>query len=576
MIGKYYERELANLRDLALEFAEAHPALAPLLAGQSTDPDVERLLEGTAFLSGLIYEKLDNDFPEIVHGLIQLIFPHYLRPIPSATLIRFTPKRSLRETLVIPKGCAIDAVESEGTRCTFTTRSDVALSPLSIAAVQFTASGGGNGVLRVTLRLEGMDVTAFQPGSIRFYLAGIYTEASRRYWMLFTRLRDVRLTTDQGQSVGLGRQAVTPVGFDEDDALIPFPARSFPGYRILQEYFILPEKFLFFDVNGLDRWRNRGSGSQFTLEFEFGDLPGDRPPMRAEHFQLFVAPALNLFAYQADPIVLDHKKTEYAVRAGGPHPRHYQIYEVNKVTGFVQGTVREREYLPFELFNPQVQATPVYAVHHRLAPLDGKAEMHLSVAYPGGTTEPSPETLSMEVLCTNGSLPETLRPGDVCLSTESSPELAEFSNIRTPTAPVQPPLGRNLLWRLLSHLYLNYLSVATAENLRSVLKLYIFTETRDRAAVLANTQRVEGIRALTVQASDRFVQGHLLRGQEIHIQIDPQGFAGEGDLYLFGSILDVFLGNYAAINTYTRLTVEDTLHKERWTWPIRLGDRVLL
>ena len=158
----------------------------------------------------------------------------------------------------------------------------------------------------------------------------------------------------------------------------------------------------------------------------------------------------------------------------------------------------------------------------------------------------------------------------------SSPELAEFSNLRAPTAPVQPPLGKNLLWRLLSHLFLNYLSVADAENLRSVLKLYIFTETRDRNSVLSNTQRVEAIREVAVKDSDRFVEGRLLRGQEITVRIDPQGFTGEGDLYLFGSVLDLFLGNYAAVNAFTRLTVEDTSGKERMTWPIRLGDRILL
>ncbi|MBI5894933.1 MAG: type VI secretion system baseplate subunit TssF [Desulfobacterales bacterium] len=576
MIGKYYERELSHLRTLAQEFAEVHPALAPMLSGQSTDPDVERLLEGTAFLSGLIHEKMDGDFPEIVHGLIQLIFPHYLRPIPSATLIRFTPKRSLRETIAIRKGTAIDAVASEETRCTFGTCYDVALSPLSVAAVDFSSGGSGQGLLRLELRLEGMGLSAFKSDGIRLHLAGVYPEASKRYWMLFTRLRNLRLVTSDGQIVPLGRQALKPVGFDASETLIPFPDRSFPGYRILQEYFILPEKFLFFDVTGLNQWHGRGSGTGFRLEFEFGDLPADLPPMREEHFQLFVSPALNLFDHQADPIVLDHKHAEYPIRAGGGNPRHYQIYAVNKVTGIVQGTAREREYQPFELFNPQMEATPVYALHHRLSPLDGKAELHISVAYPGGKEEPSLETLSMEIMCTNGALPEMLRPGDVRLPTGSSPELAEFTNLRAPTAPVQPPLGKNLLWRLLSHLFLNYLSMANAENLRSVLKLYIFTETRDRASVLANLQRVDSIQELEVRAADRFVGGHLLRGQEILIRIEPRGFAGVGDLYLFGSVLDVFLGNYAAVNAYTRLTIEDTLRKERLTWPIRLGDRILL
>ncbi len=575
MVDKYYQRELANLRDLASEFARAHPALAPMLTGQSPDPDVERLLEGTAFLSGLIYEKLDDDFPEVIHGLIQLIFPHYLRPIPSATLIRFKPKRSLRETVLIPKGTAIDSVETEGTRCTFTPRYDVELSPLSLTSVDFKAPGGGRGRLRLNFSLSEMDTALFTPGSIRIHLAGVYAEASRRSWLMFTRLRGVKLIAKDGSVVDLGPAAVRPVGYGDEDSLIPFPARSFPGYRILQEYYILPEKFLFFDVD-FEKWKPRGSGDGFSLEFDFHELPQELPAMRPEHFQLFVTPALNLFPHHADPIVLDHKKPDYPIRAGGGNLPHYQIYSVDKVTGFLQGTVREREYMPFELFNPQVEATPVYAVHHRLSPLDGKAGLHLSVAYPGGNRDPGLETLSLSIHCTNASLPETLRAGDIRMPTGSSPESADFESIRSPTAPVQPPLGRNLLWRLLSHLFLNYLSVATAENLRSVMKLYIFTETRDRANVLANTQRIEGIAGMELRVSDRFVNGNLLRGQEINILLDRQSFIGEGDMFLFGSVLDVFLGNYAAINAYTRLTVEDTLRKEQFTWPIRLGDRILL
>lgn len=578
MIEKYYQRELSHLRDLAADFAKAHPAVAPLLSGPSADPDVERILEGTAFLSGLVYEKLDDDFPEIVHGLIQLIFPHYLRPIPSSTLIRFTPKRGLMETVHVKAGTAIDSVESEGTRCTFTTSYGVELHPLSLTGATFEALGGENGRLSLSLSLSpNMQPSALRADSLRFHLGGDYAEATRRYWLLFTRLKEIRLVPgDGGAPMSLRPSSLKPVGFGEDETLIPFPARSFPGYRVLQEYFILPEKFLFFDITGLGAWRSRGQGPSFSIEFLFEKLPPELPPMRAEHFLLYVTPALNLFPYHSDPILLDHRKPEYPIRPSAQNREHYQVFTVNKVTGFVQGSVAEREYQPFEMFNPQVETTPVYSLHHRLSPLGGKAELHLSVAYPGAQELPKPETLSIEIMCTNASLPENLRAGDVRMPTETSPELAEFTSIRPPTAPVQPPLGNNMLWRLLSHMYLNYLSMATAENLRSMLKLYIFTETRDRMAVLANTRRVDAIAALSVKAVERFVRGRVARGQDIKLTLDRQSFAGEGDMFLFGSVLDVFLGNYAAINSFTRLTAEDTLRKERFIWPERLGDRPLL
>jgi len=578
MIEKYYKRELSHLRDLAADFAKAHPAVAPLLSGPSADPDVERILEGTAFLSGMVYEKLDDDFPEIVHGLIQLIFPHYLRPIPAATLIRFTPKRGLRETVRVKAGTAIDSVESEGTRCTFTTSYDVDLHPLAVTGGSFDAPGGTSGKLTLNLGLlQNLPLTSFKADSLRFHLMGDYAEATRRYWLLFTRLREVRLVpADGGAPMSLRPSCIKPVGFSDAETLIPFPARSFSGYRVLQEYFILPEKFLFFDLTGLNAWHSRGQGGAFSVEFLFDKLPPDMPVMRPEHFQLFVTPALNLFAYNADPILLDHKKPEYAIRPSGQNRDHFQVFTVDKVTGVAQGTVEAREYVPFEMLNPQVEAVPVYSVHHRLSPLGGRAELNLSVAYPGGDAMPLQETLSIEIMCTNASLPETLRAGDVRMPTESSPELADFTSIRTPTSPVQPPLGNNMLWRLLSHMFLNYLSMATAENLRSMLKLYIFTETRDRVSVLANTRRVDAISDLSVRAVERFVHGRMARGQDIKLTLDRQGFAGEGDMYLFGSVLDVFLGNYAAINSFTRLTAEDTLRKERFAWPERLGDRPLL
>ncbi|WP_295441445.1 type VI secretion system baseplate subunit TssF [uncultured Thiodictyon sp.] len=576
MIDKYYQQELSHLRQLAAEFAAVHPGLAPLLAGQSADPDVERILEGTAFLAGLLNEKLDSDFPEILHGLIQLIFPHYLSHIPAATLIQFTPKPSLRQYSIVKQGTAIDSLETQGTRCTFTTCQEVELSPITITNVVFTAPGAGHGLLRIDLSLGGLDLRASPLKTLRLHLAGVYTEASQRNWLILTHVRDLRLIAPDGTVIPLGTAALTPVGFKETEALLPYPTRSFPGYRILQEYFALPEKFLFFDVTGLAALSQHGVGTGFSLEFEFANLPAAAPPMRREHFQLFVTPALNLFPHHTDPLLLDHRRPDYLLRPSGANPRHYQIHSVTKVTGFIQGGVSQRDYLPFEHFNPQAEAKPVYALHHRLAPIGGQAELYLSVADPGAQGVPKPETLSIEALCSNAALPETLRAGDIRMPTESSPILADFANLSSPTAQVQPPLGKNVLWRLLSHVFLNYQSLAAAENLRAMLKLYIFQETRNREAVLANTKRIEAIDSLDLRAADRFLQGYLLRGQEINIQLRLAGFIGEGDLFLFGSILDVFLGNYAAINSFTKMTVEDTNRKLRFTWPARLGDRVLL
>lgn len=404
MIEAYYQRELSRLRDLAAEFSKAHPALAPLLSGQSADPDVERILEGTAFLSGLVYERLDDDFPEFIHGLTGLLCPHYLRPVPAATIIRFTPKRSLRETFSVPAGTMLASREIEGTSCLFATSYDVALAPLTLTEARWSASRAGRGSLRLEFSLTGMELADLQGKSLRVYCAGDYPSASQRYWLFFDRLAEVRFVPGSGGSTALCGKGIRPVGFSEPEALIPFPVRSFPGYRILQEYFTLPEKFLFFEFDGFDMWRDRGRGSSFAVECDFENLPPETPALRREHFELFATPSLNVFPHQADPIALDHRRAEYLIRPSGSEPRHYQVYSVDRVTGVERGTVKECDYLPFQIFNPMVEGVPVYSLHTKLSALDNRSELYLSVSKPGGTL--NEETLSVRLRCTNASLPE--------------------------------------------------------------------------------------------------------------------------------------------------------------------------
>ena len=564
MLDRYYQRELSYLRELATEFAAQHPGVAPLLAGQSNDPDVERILEGTAFLSGLVHEKLDDEFPEIIHGLMELIFPHYLRPLPSATLIEFTPKPSLREKTLVPRGVTLNSLESEGTRCSFTTCQEVELSPVTIDKVELKVAGDRSGLLRIDLVVVGGELGQLNLQKLRFFLAGVYSEASARHWMIQTRTRRLRIIAPDGTGSPIPLEAMIQVGFQPSEALLPYPPRSFPGYRILQEFFTLPEKFLFFDVTGLEVLAGHAKGTSFSIEFSLADLPLELPAMRKEHIKLFVTPAVNLFQHEADPILLDHRQPDYQIRPSGSNPAHYRIHTVNKVTGFIQGTVSQREYMPFVLFNPQADAIPVYSLHHRRSPLSGEVDLHISVAYPASHKQMTTETLSLEVLCTNASLAETLRAGDINVPTESSPILADFTNLSAPTAEIQPPYGNNLLWRLLSHIFLNYQSIASADNLRAMLKLYIFQETRNRNAVLTNTKRVEAIRTLKLEPTDRFFQGSLLRGQDIILDLDHQEFVGPGDAFLFGAVLNIFFANYAAINCFTRLTVQDSNHKERF------------
>lgn len=577
MFNRYFQQELTYLKELGEEFSKAHPAVAPMLSSTSTDPDVERLLEGVAFLTGLLRHKLDDEFPEIVHELIQLIWPHYLRPLPCSTIVAFTPKPMLKQPMTVQAGVQLASVPVEGIPCFFQTCYDVEVHPLTLSEASFVETPGKPPAISLGLELRDLPLSEWQPETLRLHLAGNVSHAADLYLILQRYLKQIVITPAEGGApCMLPPNCLSPVGFSDKENIIPYPPNSFPGYRVIQEYTVLPEKFLFLDLGGWENWRSRGEGGQFEIRFELEELPFPAPRVKTEDFILSATPAINIFSHDADPIRLDHRKTEYLVRPGGAKSALYQVYSLEEVVGFVQGTAKERPYVPFDYFAADTQSGSVYQVTRRTSPVRSGFDVFLSVTNPEGAGRPVSETLSIKLLCTNGLLPENLQVGDISLPTSSSPEMVEFSNIRHPTVNVLPPLSGNLLWRLLSHLSLNYVSLANAENLRAILDLYVFEESRDKAAVLSNKKRIAGIEKVESNASNRLISGIMRSGREISIKARQDHFSSPGDLYLFGCILDHFLGSYASINTFTRLIIEDVVKGDIYRWPERIGDHPLI
>ncbi|MEW9809081.1 MAG: type VI secretion system baseplate subunit TssF [Candidatus Symbiodolus clandestinus] len=567
MITSYYQQQLAYLRDLGTLLAKKHPALVPMLAGQSGDPDVERLLEGTAFLSGLVQERLDDNFPEIIHSLTELIFPHYLRPLPAAAIVRFTPKPSLQEPLLVPAGTELAAREIDGVQAKFTTCDELNLLPLRIQRLETSERA-----IHIDLQLSGMSWQQLAQPRLRFYLSDEYHQAADRLALLNQSLCWVHVVNGDQRITLPACEAFDGLVMQDQVPLYPYPAQAFSACQSLQEYFQLPQKFLFFDLLG---WpSNRLTGEQLTLVLELAS--NSMPLSKHWKLELFCVPVVNLFSHHAETILVDHTSSEYRINPSGG--ADYQVYAVDRVVGFQQGSMQERIYQPFTLVNPQVAATPVYSVRRRAAKLDHGTEAYLSVAYPEPSLALSQETLVIQVRCTNTmELAQQLRYGDIGVATDSSPVMADFSNITTLSPPVTAPLGGNLLWRLLSHLYVNQRSLADQSALVALLKLYLFPDTSDRSGLLANTKRVEAIRDLFVDSSHkRLYRGALIRGTAIRIRLDPEGFPCLGDRFLFCAVLDRLLSAYSTINSYTQVTIETTDDHWSFTWPARAGKRHLL
>lgn len=577
MTNHFFHAELNLLKELATEFALANPALAPLLDGSNrTDPDVERLLEAMAFQNAMLRRKLDSDFPELIHKLTQLILPHYLRPIPASTMIGFTQQTGGRQTTTIPAGTQLDSAPVDGTVCRFRTTADVELQPLEIADASFVQQPGRAGEIRLSLELHGLPLSGWRPGKLRLFLAGEHASACELYLLLNRHVSRIILTpVEGGTACLLPGDCLRPAGFAEDEQLLPYPPHAFPGYRLLQEYFSTPEKFLVFDLSGWERWQQRGEGTHFTISFELNSLPSGPQRIRRENFALHAVPAVNLFAHDADPISVNQRADSYLIRPSGLNPDHCQVFSVDTVTGYSRVTGRERNYLPFELFCGDTSSEPAYHVLLAQSQRQNGYDLHLGLAFPGEIPPADSETLSIALTCSNGRLPENLRIGDITEPVSALPNSVTARNI-TPISPGQPPpLGPGLLRQLTSHLYLNHLSLERVEHLRTLLELYVFPSNGSTARTAANLKRIAGIEALEVRAGQQLVEDIPLRGREICIRVRQDHFAGAGDMYLFGCLLDQFLGRYASLNSYTRLVFYETLRGGTWQWPTRLGNRTL-
>ena len=576
--NKYYQQELHNIRSLAREFADIHPAIASMLSGQSTDPDVERLLEGTAFLTGLLKQKLDDSLPEIIHLLTELVFPHCLRPVPSLTLVRFTPKSGLQEMIRIPGGTALRSAATKETSCLFRTCFSCNVNPLRMIKVETDVVSSHSQSITLHLELTGGSLATWRPDSLSFFLGGSYTGASNLFMVLCRHLRRIILRSGDGKySRTLDAKMLRPEALKRENSLLPYPGRSFGGYRLLQEYFILPHKFLYLELFGLEQWRQRGDSRHFSITFELDRLPeAIAATIGKDSFLLATIPAINLFRHEAEPILLDHRLDKIRITPAMVDSRRPEVYSVDKVTGFSRGAVRKKEYTPEIGFGDQKSGGNSYTLLHSISAVHNRPEVALRFAYPSGAESLTEETLTVRLTCSDGDLPAELKPGEINRPTADTPELIDFKNLMQPTRPIDPPIAGDTLWYFLSHFSLNLFSLSDVNSLRKLLRLYIFSHGRDRGRVEANEKRINGIESYEVQSINRLIRGVMMRGQSLHLSIRADHFAGLGDFYLFGLVLDEFFSEYAGMNSFTQLNITNSNTGEDFAWPARIGSIPLL
>ena len=566
---RYFDEEMRYLQEAGAAFAEAHPEAARYLGAASVadrDPYVERLFEGFAFLTGRIRERLDDEHPRVTEGLFELLFPHLLRPVPSCTLVEFTPRPGLvQDPVVLPRGTAVlsDAVGPEQTVCQFATTQDVRLLPLRLTGADVEWGGVGSR-LRLALDVErGASLTGAALSPLRLTFQAETPVAAALHLFLTRHVRSVTLAVD-GQTVGRvdGQRAVRPVGFDDDQALLPYDARSFSGFRLLHEYLSFRRKFWAVDVVGLDALTlpERPQSLELVVAWD-RPFPDDRR-VTARNVRLHCAPAVNVFEADAEPVSVDGTTTEVRVVADARRPRSVEALDVTAVVGVEDETGRRHAYDPFYQFGDR--SARHYVASRRDGPY-GLPELVLSLGgEPGAGGVETPETLSVRLRCTNGDLPrEALREGGLDRLGPGAPQVARPSNLTRPTAVLRPPAsrGEGSAWALTSHWALAHQTIATREALVELLGLYDWT------ADGANRRRISGVREVTARPKEVFRRGGVVRGTAVEVDVDGAFVGDEGEVALFGLVLSEFLSLYATLNAFvhTDVVVRPTEHRMSWT-----------
>ncbi|MGV8916506.1 MAG: type VI secretion system baseplate subunit TssF [Pseudomonas sp.] len=560
---RYFEAEMRYLKEAAHEFADAHPDRAAQLNLDRVgdiDPYVERLFEGFAFSMGRLREKLDDDLPEFTEGLVSLLWPHYLRTIPSLSIAELAPQvEQMKSADVLPAGFEVQSqpVGPKHTICRYRTTQSMQLNPLTLETAQILTEPDGRSMLRLRFTLSELaDLAQLDLQRLSLYL-NADTPVSSALHLALTRQQSAMYVRMPGSN---GRQPFSgyfsPGGFADEDSLWPKGDSAFSGYQLLLEYFTFREKFMFVHLNGLEQMQLPPRAEWFEVDVVLGQLWDHELPVSAKNLRLHCVPVINLFKIEADPLLISGLQSEYLLRPRRLQDGYTEIYSVDAVSGSQRTGFSE--YVPFTSFRHRGgmlrNSAPQRYYHTRVK--RGAAGLHDTWLILGGHSWEEDqlfisETISLQLTGTNGQLPRKALRSTLLTACEQSRQIPlRVQNLCQPSMPCYPPAEDRFHWRVMSHLGSNFLSMmASAEVLCGTLALYDWRNDE------MTRRKLEAIVEVKQHQAQRFEHGFLLRGVDIEVTLNGDGFSGEGDINLFGEMLNRFFALYADIHLFNQLTL---------------------
>jgi type VI secretion system protein ImpG len=590
---KYYEREISFTRQMVAEFARKHPQIAARLLlepDKCEDPHMERLIEAFALECARLHLKIDDDFPEIAEPLLNLVFPHFIRPIPSMSIVRFDP-----ETATVPpsgfsisENTALFSKHVDKTSCEFTTLNPVTLWPVEVVSAGFREPRrlvrDARQAVVITLKTcNGIVLEQIGWDTLRFFINSPRDQAFHLHELLSNNACHVEYVASNQQgkteTMVLSSSHIQPVGLEPREAMLPSLRSEFPGFLLLFDYFSFPEKFLFVDFKGLDTFRPKGMDTiELWIYLDRDAKPGIM--INNDTFAINCTPAVNLFRQITTSMRVEHHKSEYRINVNN-NPDAAEIYRVDKVIGTTPGS-------------PDIDFKPLYSLRHHLheegdadsafwhtqrRPSARKGDNGTDVFLSFSNLDLKPAHLAVEQIvlhadCSNRDLPIRLSYGNPAgdLEMETATPVQRTYFVIKPTPSRRPALGGILQWQLLSLLKPTYIPLQPGqeEALKAILRLYDFDDSP------ASRQIIDGIASIQTRHVTRMLDQSFLRGVEITLEFDERKYL-EAGLYLFASVLERFFSQHVSSNSFTQLVARtlpggELLRK----WLPRRGVRPLL
>ena len=614
---RYYERELAHLREVGGEFARDYPKVAGRLGLETyacADPYVERLLEGFSFLAARVQLKIDAEFPRFTNHLLELVYPQYLAPTPSMAVVQLQPdmsEGSLAAGFKVPRDTALHSQLGKGdqTACEFRTAHDVTLWPVElvqaryfacgahVAGIDLSRLGGVKAALRLRLRVgAGLTFSDLALDSLPLHIRGGEAMPSRILEQLLAQAAGVLVMPVQEHvdwHQFLPKSAIRSVGYSDSEALLPSGPRSFQGYRLLQEYFAMPQRFMFAEVAGLANSVSRCTAEQLDVIVLFKKLdPVLEQSLSAANFGLYCTPAINLFPMRTERVHLSDQQSEYHVIPDRTRPMDYEIYQIESVTGYGSGAEASQTFESFYRANDLHARTPPNAFYQlrrdarvlseqqrRQGPRSSYIGSELFLSLVDAQEAPHRSDLrqlGIDTLCSNRDLVLSMPVGSgrTDFTVESGAPVQSVRCVAGPTVPAPSFAEGETAWRLVSHLSLNYLSLLDQDReqgaiaLRDLLRLYCRVD--DEAA----HKQIEGLRSVTADSIVRRLPlpGPITygRGLQVCVTLDESAFEGAG-VFVLGSVLEQFFAKYVSLNSFTETVIKSTARGVIMQWPARVG-----